>query len=59
MAKLIETKIVIKFSTIVANSSDKDTVLSDEQIDMLSKSIPELAETIVNSEAIIVEMDLE
>ena len=59
MAKLIETKIVVKFSTIVADKNEQDSVISDEQMEILSKSIPELAESIIDSPAIIVEIESE
>jgi len=60
MAKLIETKLIVKFSTIVADKdAGKVGVLTPEQVEMLSKSIPELAESIIDSSAIVVEVELD
>lgn len=55
MAKIIEEKIVIKFTKLVPNSSSDMSVLTKEQLQTLIQSIPELAESILNSSAIIVE----
>ena len=56
MAKVIEQIIAIKLSKIVKESSSDQTVISDEQFQMLGQSIPELADSILNDTGIIVEV---
>lgn len=60
MAKVIEQVIAIKFSKIVKDSQSDDLVISEEQLSLLSQSIPELADSIINDSGIVVELvDLE
>lgn len=57
MAKMLEQTLTIKFTTLVQNSSSTSVVLSAEQLELISQSIPELIESIINSSNIIIEID--
>ena len=56
MAKVIEQIIAIKFSKIVKDSKSDKSVISDDQMSMLSQSVTELAESIVDNSSIVVEV---
>ena len=56
MAKLIEELVVIKLSRMVKDSSDADTVLTDEQRAVLEATAPALIEEVLNDGAVIVEL---
>lgn len=55
MAKVIEDVIIIKISRIVKDGSS-DNVLSDDQKEMLSGTIPQLVEEVLNDGGLIVEL---
>jgi hypothetical protein len=59
MAKVIEQTVVIKFSRMVKNNNDADTVLTNEVLATLLESIPELCEQIVDDSAVVVELDFD
>jgi len=56
MAKVIEQIIAIKFSKIVKDSESDKNVISDDQMTMLSQSVTELAESIIDDSSIVVEV---
>jgi hypothetical protein len=56
MAKLVEEVVVIKLSRMVKDSSDADTVLTDEQRAVLEATAPALIEEVLNDGAVIVEL---
>lgn len=56
MAKIITDTITIKLSKLVKDNRDTTSLLSDEQYETLGESIPELIESIVADESIIVEV---
>lgn len=56
MAKVIEQIIAIKFSKIVKDSDSDTNVISNDQMSMLSQSVTELAESIVDNSSIVVEV---
>ena len=59
-SRTLEQVLAIKLSKIVKDHDDQASVLSEEQLETLLASIPELAESVLNSEGIIVEvMELE
>jgi len=60
MAKLVEQVLAIKLSKIVKDSEDNSLVISDEALATLLTSIPELAESVIDDAAVVVEvMELE
>lgn len=60
MAKLVEQVLAIKLSKIVKDNSDNSSVISDEALVTLLTSIPELAESVIDDAAVVVEvMELE
>jgi len=56
MAKLVEEVVVIKLSRMVKDSSDADTVLTEEQRAVLEATAPALIEEVLNDSAVIVEL---
>lgn len=56
MAKVIEQIIAIKFSKIVKDSESDKSVISDDQMSMLSQSVTELAESVIDNSSIVVEV---
>jgi hypothetical protein len=56
MAKLVEEVVVIKLSRMVKDSSDTDTVLTEEQRAVLEATAPALIEEVLNDSAVIVEL---
>ena len=56
MAKVIEQIIAIKFSKIVKDSESDKNVISDDQMTMLSQSVTELAESVIDNSSIVVEV---
>jgi len=60
MAKVLEQVIAVKLSKIVKDSDTSNTVLDAEQISTLLASIPELAESVIDDQSVVVEvMELE
>ena len=56
MAKLIEELVVIKLSKLVKEDSSDNTVLTDEQRELLSATAPALIEEVINDPLIVVEL---
>lgn len=56
MAKVIEDIIVVKLSRIVKDHEDDVTVVSSDVKEMLSATVPQLVEEIVNDKSVIVEV---
>lgn len=56
MAKLIEEIVVIKLSRLVKEGSGSDSVLSDEQRELLTATVPALVEEVINDPLIVVEL---
>lgn len=56
MAKVIEDIIVVKLSRIVKDHEDDATVVGDDVKEMLSATVPQLVEEIVNDKSVIVEL---
>jgi len=56
MAKVVDQVIAIKISKIVKDSQTDTSVITDEQINLLSQSITELADSILDDSGIIVEV---
>lgn len=56
MAKVVDQVIAIKVSKIVKDSQTDTSVLTDEQINLLSQSITELADSVIDDPGIIVEV---
>lgn len=56
MAKIIEQLLEVKFSKIVKDSEESSNVLTDEMLEGLLASIPELAESIIDDVNIVVEV---
>jgi hypothetical protein len=56
MAKVIEDIIVIKISRIVKDHEDDSSVVDSDVKQMLSTTIPQLVEEIVNDRSVIVEL---
>ena len=56
MAKVIEDIIVVKLSRIVKDHEDHATVVGDDVKEMLSATVPQLVEEIVNDKSVIVEL---
>lgn len=59
MAKVITDTITIHLSKLVKDNHDGDNVLSNGQVESLTGSIPELIESIVDDESIVVEVVIE
>jgi len=55
MAKLLEQVLAIKLSKIVKDYDSQESVLNEDQLETLLASIPELAESILTGEGIVVE----
>ena len=56
MAKLIEELVVIKLSKLVKEGSSHETVLSDEQRELLAATAPALIEEVINDPLIVIEL---
>lgn len=56
MAKVIEDIIVVKLSRIVKDHEDDATVVGNDIKEMLSATVPQLVEEIVNDKSVIVEL---
>ncbi len=56
MAKVIEDIIVVKLSRIVRDHESDATVVDDETKQLLSTTVPQLVEEIVNDKSVIVEV---
>lgn len=56
MAKVIEDIIVVKLSRIVKDNEDDATVVGSDIKEMLSATVPQLVEEIVNDKSVIVEL---
>lgn len=56
MAKIISETIIIKLSKLVKDNYDTDNILSNDQLETLTSSVPDLVESIVEDESIIVEI---
>ena len=56
MAKVIEDIIVVKLSRIVKDHEDDATVVGSDIKEMLSATVPQLVEEIVNDKSVIVEL---
>jgi hypothetical protein len=60
MARVLEQVLAIKISKIVKDSDGVTSVLDDDAKQTLINSIPELAESVINDSAVVVEvMELE
>ena len=56
MAKVIEDIIIVKLSRIVKDHEDDATVVGSDIKEMLSTTVPQLVEEIVNDKSVIVEL---
>jgi hypothetical protein len=56
MAKLIEELVVIKLSKLVKEGSGNESVLTDEQRDLLAATAPALIEEVINDPLIVIEL---
>lgn len=56
MARLVEEVVVIKLSRMVKDSSDAQTVLTDEQRAVLEATAPALIDEVLNDAAVVVEL---
>lgn len=56
MAKVIEDIIVVKLSRIVKDHEDDAAVVGSDVKEMLSATVPQLVEEIVNDKSVIVEL---
>lgn len=56
MAKIVEQLLEVKFSKIVKDSEESSNVLTEEMLDGLLASIPQLAEGIIDDVNIVVEV---
>jgi len=56
MARVIEQVIAVKVSRLVKDGQERDLVLSEEQTVALLQSIPELAESLIDDESVVVEV---
>jgi hypothetical protein len=60
MAKVLETVIAVKISKIVKDNDENDGAIAEDQLIALIESIPQLAESVINDPAVVVEiMELE
>jgi len=56
MAKVLEQVLAIKLSRIVKDNDKRQSVLSNEQLETLLESIPQLAESAIDDGGIVVEV---
>jgi hypothetical protein len=56
MAKLIEELVVIKLSKLVKEGSGHETVLTEEQRELLAATAPALIEEVINDPLIVIEL---
>ena len=60
MAKVLETVIAVKISKIVKDNNDNSGAITVDQFISLVEGIPQLAESVINDPAVVVEiMELE
>jgi hypothetical protein len=56
MAKLIEELVVIKLSKLVKEGSGRESVLTEEQRELLAATVPALIEEVINDPLIVTEL---
>lgn len=56
MARLIEQVLAIKFSKIIKDTDTDESVITQEQVDMLMDGLPTIVEEILGANNVIIEV---